>query len=227
MRGLLHALAVVAVAASASFAQVKTDDHAKVMDGLRGKEDHVGAWQRYPIAGIPLVDKAPVIDGVVDAREWFAAARLGRFVEYNSGIATRDRTEMYLCYTPTHLYMAFQIERPDNARMPGPRDVLEVLFDAWHGHAKYYSVGFHLDKVLWDGVGPNVVDKAWDPRVAIQSPPDRVRLGRRSRRVLQGLQPRRRARPRHDLGARTSSAMRRPPSTASPSGPIAARTGMR
>ncbi len=105
----------------------KADDHARIMEGIRGAEDHMTAWQRYPLVGLPLVEKAPVIDGVVDTREWFASARLSRFVEYTTGLATRDRTEMYLCYTPTHLYMAFQIERPDNARTPGPRDVVFVF----------------------------------------------------------------------------------------------------
>jgi hypothetical protein len=141
----------------------KEADHAKVMEGLRGQEDHVGAWERYPVAGIPLVETAPVIDGVVDTREWFAAARLGRFVDYHSGVATRDRTDMYLCYTATHLYMAFQIERPQNARKPAPNDFLEILFDTSHAHAKYYSVAAQLEKILWDGIGPNVDRDAWNP----------------------------------------------------------------
>ena len=144
-------------------AQATEADHGKLMEALRASEEHVGVWERYPLAGIPLVAKAPTVDGVVDTREWFAAARLGRMVDYVKGLATSDRTDIYLCYTPTHLYIAFQLERPESARKPSPNDTLEILLDAWHQHARYYDVALNLEKVLWDGIGPNVDKDAWKP----------------------------------------------------------------
>ncbi|MBI3922822.1 MAG: hypothetical protein HY318_15485 [Armatimonadetes bacterium] len=138
-------------------------DHAQIMEGLRKAEEHVGVWQRYPMIGIPLVQTPPKVDGAVDTREWFAAARIRGLLDYYKGLVTRDSTDVYLCYTNTHLYIAFQVERPENARIPTDRDLFEILIDAWHQHQKYYNIGAGLEKILWDGVGPNVRQDAWNP----------------------------------------------------------------
>ncbi|MBI4025434.1 MAG: hypothetical protein HY360_10675, partial [Verrucomicrobia bacterium] len=147
------------------FAADKETDHAKIMESLRGQEDHVGVWQRYAFVGIPLVKDAPKTDGVVDTREWFASALLSGMMDYNKGMAVRDKTAVYLCYTSTHLHMAFQFGRPQNARAPSAQDLFEILFDATHQHAKYYNIGVNSEKILWTGVGPNVDKKAWQPAV--------------------------------------------------------------
>jgi hypothetical protein len=140
-------------------------DHAKIMEAMRGREEHVGVWQRYPFLGVPLVKEGPKVDGTVDTREWGASARVGFMLDYNKGMAVRDKTEIYVCYTPTHFYVGFQFERPQNAREPSSQDLFEMLFDWSHGHAKYGNIGLNLDKVLWTGVGPNVVKSAWQPVV--------------------------------------------------------------
>ncbi|MBI4024552.1 MAG: hypothetical protein HY360_06195 [Verrucomicrobia bacterium] len=154
--------------ASSVHAAEKETDHAKIMEALRAQEEHVGVWQRYGFAGLPLVPPgrdAPKIDGTVDAREWTAAAQLGGMVDYNKGLAVRDKTTVFLCYTPAHLYLAFQIGRPQNARTPTEQDLFEILIDASHQQAKYYNLAVTPTKVAWTGVGPNVDKKAWQPAI--------------------------------------------------------------
>src|ERR1043166_8782540 len=65
-------------------------------------DDHVTHWQRYPFLGIPLVEKAPAIDGTVDTREWFAAARVGYLLDARTGLAANEPSSFYLCYSATH-----------------------------------------------------------------------------------------------------------------------------
>src|ERR1043166_4326091 len=115
-------------------------DHAQSMGQMRGKEEHVGIWQRYPFLGVPLVKEGPKVDGIVDTREWASSARVSYMVDYNKGMAVRDKTEIYVCYTPTHFYIGFQFERPQNARAPSLQDLFEILFDWSHGHAKYGNI---------------------------------------------------------------------------------------
>ncbi|MBI4024551.1 MAG: hypothetical protein HY360_06190 [Verrucomicrobia bacterium] len=154
--------------ASSVHAAEKEADHVKIMEEMRAREDHVGVWQRYGFAGIPLVPPgrdAPKIDGVVDMREWAAAAQLGGMMDYNKGMAVRDKTAVSLCYTSTQLYMAFQIGRPQNARAPADQDLFEILIDASHQQGKYYNLAATSTKIAWTGVGPNVDKKAWQPAV--------------------------------------------------------------
>lgn len=124
---------------------------------------HVQAWQRYPFVGIPLVAKGPAIDGVVDKREWMAAAAIPYVLEFSSGMKVRNPVRFLICYTDTHLYFAFQFWRPENARKPDEKDFFEFLMDVDHGHKKYCNLAGNVEKVLWTGIGPRVDKKAWVP----------------------------------------------------------------
>ena len=136
----------------------KEADHAN-QEGLR-QEEHVGVWQRTD-SPHPLVKRRRRLTAV-DARSG-RRAQLGGMVNYNKGMAVRDRTAVSLCYTTTHLYLAFQIGRPQNARVPTDQDLFEILIDASHQQAKYYNLGVTSTNVAWTGVGPNVDKKAWQP----------------------------------------------------------------
>ena len=137
-------------------------DHAEIM-AAKQRLKHVQAWQRYPFLGIPLVSEGPVIDGQVNVREWTCAASVGYVLHMAKGMMVRDRATWRLCYTDSHLYLAFQFERPESARAPSVRDFFELLFDVNHDHKRYYNLAATLEKKLWDGIGPNVDKKAWTP----------------------------------------------------------------
>src|SRR5690242_7226089 len=124
---------VLLVATSILRAADDKKEHSEIMSQMQSKKDHISVWQRYPIVGVPMIATPPKIDGNVEVREWFGAARLSRLLDYTKGRGVSDRSDIYLAYTPTHLYIAFQFERPDSARAPSPdKDLLEVLFDTSH-----------------------------------------------------------------------------------------------
>lgn len=76
---------------------------------------------RYPLSPIPLMQQQPVIDGVVDKREWHGASLLPQLTEYDAAIASPIRSKVYVGYSSTHLYFAFQFDRPAGAAPPRAR----------------------------------------------------------------------------------------------------------
>jgi hypothetical protein len=137
-------------------------DHREIMRALRDAEEHVDVWQRYPLAGIPLLTEAPVIDGRVDRREWFGAARIGYMLEMASGEGVEEPSVILLGYTQERLYMAFQFARPANALRPDPRqDYFELAFDPDHGHRRFINAAFGIEGLIWDGIGPGLNRAAW------------------------------------------------------------------
>ncbi|MCM8768769.1 MAG: DUF6067 family protein [Candidatus Omnitrophica bacterium] len=130
-------------------------------------------WKKFPVVSVPLIESAPVIDGIVEKREWFAAAKISSLVDYYTGLKTEDNTFVYLAYDQEKFYVAFQFERPANARIPradvdqrdkglGQDDVFEMLLDVEHKHTRYFDFGGNVRGVFWDGIGKPNVDKSWN-----------------------------------------------------------------
>lgn len=158
---------VIAALYATAFMSVEAEplekSHAEIWAGMQ-KDDHIARWQRYPLLGLPLVRSTPKIDGCVDTREWAESAKLSYLLNLGNGMLSQDKIAVYACYSETHLYMAFQIERPKEAKKPTDHDFFEVLFDTQHGHKKYCNAAFAIEnKILWDGIGPNVDKKLWNP----------------------------------------------------------------
>ncbi len=165
--GITLALLLAMLGTPAVWAQPKNDFAALIAQ--QQASEHVQAWRRYGFLGIPLVTQAPTIDGVVDEREWAVAGEVDYVLHMAQGVQVHDRASWRLCYTTTHLYLAFQFERPDSARAPTDNDFVEFLFDITHGHQRYHNLGLNLKGKLWSGVGPNVDQKAWQPTFAYQA----------------------------------------------------------
>ncbi|MCM8803698.1 MAG: DUF6067 family protein [Candidatus Omnitrophica bacterium] len=133
----------------------------------------VKQWKKFPVIAVPMVNIPPMIDGVVDKKEWFSAAKISCLLDYYTGLKTEDRTFIYLAYDRENFYVAFQFERPQNALSPradivekdkglGQDDVFEMLLDVEHSHARCFDFGGNVKGVFWDGIGKPNVDKAWN-----------------------------------------------------------------
>lgn len=159
----LVAFSLITLLPSRAVESKKTEqDHAEIFAEL-AKKDHVAAWQRYPLLAVPFIAKAPVVDGRVGSEEWRMASSLGYVLEMSTSLMVQDKVRFLVCYTETHLYVAFQFERPENARAPAEADFFEMLLDTEHGHRRYLDMQANLHKVLRDGIGPNLKDDAWSP----------------------------------------------------------------
>ncbi|MFZ4696078.1 MAG: hypothetical protein ACOYMV_13215, partial [Verrucomicrobiia bacterium] len=97
------------------------------------------------------------------SEEWRLASSLGYVLESTTSLKVQDKARFLVAYTATHLYMAFQFERPENARAPADNDWFELLLDPSHGHQQYLDMIANVKGVQRDGVGPNLRDDAWSP----------------------------------------------------------------
>lgn len=70
-------------------------------------------WTRQPVLVVPPVhDKAPVVDGHVDFKEWYYAAAVSAFYDPETGGLGKYPATMYLCYDKDAMYVAWTIHRP-------------------------------------------------------------------------------------------------------------------
>jgi hypothetical protein len=133
----------------------------------------VNQWKRYPVISVPKIKIPPFIDGIVDKREWFSAAKISYLLDYYTGVKTEDKTFIYIAYDDEKFYVAFQFERPKNALMPradimekdkgpGQDDVFEMLLDVEHKHSRCFNFGGNVKGYFWDGIGKPGVDKSWN-----------------------------------------------------------------
>ena len=60
---------------------------------------------------IPLMPRAPTLDGNIQPDEWSAAAGFGGFAM--GGLLERRRIRAWIGATPSHLYFAFKSQLPD------------------------------------------------------------------------------------------------------------------
>lgn len=72
---------------------------------------------RFPVATIPLIERAPAIDGKVDDAEWAGAMALPDFMSEEArrheGTAPRYRTRVWMQYDHEALYIAMRAEYPE------------------------------------------------------------------------------------------------------------------
>lgn len=166
---LLHSSALDFVAgADEKKDQKMVKEHSEIYAELQQGE-HVAAWQRYSLIGVPQVKTPPVIDGVVDNREWAGTSQIGHMLDMSNYLMVPDQVKVLLCYTETHLYLAFRVSRPEGVRTPSDNDYFEILFDVLHAHQRYCDAKLGLNGVLSDGIGPNVDPNAWNPTWAYKA----------------------------------------------------------
>jgi len=106
-------------------------------------ETSTAAPDRYPVLCLPLLAKAPQVDGTVDPAEWAGALRLPPLIDDITGFASADATEVYLAYTDREILVAWRVHRSTQeplraahttaGNVPGRAvwadDVVEVFLD--------------------------------------------------------------------------------------------------
>lgn len=82
----------------------------------RAEETYDRSW-RWGTMPIPRLAQTPTIDGEIGAEEWAKAALLPPLVSMDplpgNGLPPRERTWIYLCYTPDALYVAWRQDLPE------------------------------------------------------------------------------------------------------------------
>ena len=69
--------------------------------------------QRWTSHTIPLIEKAPAIDGVVNVEEWAGALELPPLLHLTSGEIDLPRTVGYIMYTKERLFVSWKVYRPE------------------------------------------------------------------------------------------------------------------
>jgi len=93
------------------------------------------AMAAFEVAGmaseyrVPLMAKAPAIDGRIDPAEWARAAGFDGFAFRNS--VDRRRARAWVGATATHLYLAIRTQLPDEGELAASvkKDTVKVVFD--------------------------------------------------------------------------------------------------
>ena len=125
---------------------------------------------RWPVVAAPLLSTPPHIDGKVELREWYPAARIGPMVTLDRGLATQEETAFFIAYTPHALYGAFQFHRPRYALEPHAStepmrvwrdDCLELFLRPVFGEKWEYSFVGNWRGVHEEGLRRSVTDKHW------------------------------------------------------------------
>ena len=101
--------------------------------------------RRYNLIAVPKIAVAPKIDGLVEKREWYGASMLPRLIRAGKGTTSEECVRLYLCHDTNAVYIAFQIDRPDNALAPQPEDVVKLAFDAAHTHKTAVVLGGNVE----------------------------------------------------------------------------------
>jgi hypothetical protein len=70
-----------------------------------------------PLATVPLLDRAPVIDGAIGAAEWGGAAVLQPLTRTSDATIQDFATRVSLAWSPDVMFIAIQQERPPHAPM--------------------------------------------------------------------------------------------------------------
>jgi len=92
---------------------------------------------RFPVAGVPLIDKAPTIDGNLADDEWSGAALIADMLFDNGGSPARNgcplpnRCSIYLQYDANALYIGYRYELPTGTKPQAQGD--PAVRDSSHG----------------------------------------------------------------------------------------------
>lgn len=136
------------------------------------KLDPATTW-RWPVAVAPLMEKAPVIDGTLDAREWSAATRLAPMMDYTTGVAVADETVVYVGYTAERLYIGFRFMRSPAAPPPMAvstvrdrgvwrEDNVELFLQSEVGAKNAFNFAGNAASTFGDGITGIATDKSWN-----------------------------------------------------------------
>ncbi|MBI2190438.1 MAG: hypothetical protein HYU36_00465 [Planctomycetes bacterium] len=84
---------------------------------------------RYPVIAVPLVEKEPILDGVVEEMEWAAASAVSDLIHdslntaQRNGVAAQHRSHYWLMYSRDALFLAARYDLPEYVDGPAISDV--------------------------------------------------------------------------------------------------------
>jgi len=131
-------------------------------------------WKFHPLTTAPYLGDAPTIDGNVDRAEWQAAGVLGPLMIMPEGVSDELQRRVWVGYDDTHVYFAWQIERPEHVRKPlspgdtghidrwGAGDYVELMIDTTHNHKDYYDFNVYPNGAYSEGHGNPGVERGWN-----------------------------------------------------------------
>ncbi|NLC55695.1 MAG: hypothetical protein GX774_02515 [Armatimonadetes bacterium] len=121
-----------------------------------------------PELHVPMLSTAPVLDGVIDSREWAEAAVLTSFASV-SGAAPRQRTVCRVAQGPDDLYVAFECHDEAGADAPQTAtahddalwvdDCVEVFLDPGGKGERCHVFAVNATGTRAEALGP---DRSWD-----------------------------------------------------------------
>lgn len=144
--------------------------------GFTGK---AGISASAPQFHIPLVAKAPQIDGEIKQSEWAIAAGLSGFVNANGKHLDSRMMQVYACYDTNNLYLAFRLpyypaeKKPRaawNQRDSFPpkgfeEDRIEILLDPNYGKHTVQKGHF---MIFFNAAGNIIYDQMWTVAEGVQ-----------------------------------------------------------
>jgi len=130
-----------------------------------------------PIVSVPKVATAPRLDGIIEPKEWAAAAPLSPFVLVGGRGQPVNPTSVYIMYTSHSLYIGAVMTDPnaanlkaDVAERDGPvweDDSLELFFDTDDQHKTYIHLAVNPQETQYDALMQDKsADYRWKAEVA-------------------------------------------------------------
>ena len=171
------ALIVCAVHSTQASVRTKVDS---ALDDSKPKSTIVLPPEKAAPVKIPRFDQPPVIDGRLNEEIWTRAAKLKDFYQTSPGdnIAPSERTEVFVGYDSTSLYVAFHCyDDPGKVRANVARrddifndDYVGMLLDTFNDHRKAYEFDFNPLGVQEDGLWQDpIFNEDFNPDFVMES----------------------------------------------------------
>jgi len=129
------------------------------------RENVLPAKRPLPTYECKKVETPPTVDGFIEPDIWGDIPSTGNFWTSVGDRPARFRTEAKLCWTDSHLYIAFQCEDPKIIATRTERDsgvysedVVEVFISPWGDPHRYYEIDINPLNTLFDALVENTVD---------------------------------------------------------------------
>lgn len=130
---------------------------------------------------LPRLEKAPVIDGKMDAAEWRGALHLGKFLNANGEEAT-PATQAWIAIHDSTLYVAFRCEEPTPKNMRTKiigdekdarvwwDDSVDFYIDPGNTGRSVFRIAANSEGTIFDGEGTEDQDEpAWESGAVVRT----------------------------------------------------------
>ncbi len=144
--------------------------------GFLGKEKQPDlkpdATWRWPVSQVPLLNKAPKIDGVVEKREWLGAAELSPCMDFTTGVECKRRVRTYIAYSRDGIYLAFKFNRAKHWPAPIANkkgkiwqdDCVEFFLQPDPEKNQAFNFAGNAARTYSDGITKTATDNNWNAK---------------------------------------------------------------